>query len=61
MYFTAQGIFIYNGSPIIRPLLGYGKPGFIRGVLSCEGYMTHSYREFGIWYCGLIRGVGGLW
>ena len=57
--FQESCIFIYNGPPLIRRLLGYGKPGCIRGVLSCEGYMTHSYR---VWHLVLWPYKrGGLW
>ena len=39
-------IFIYSGPPLIRPPLGNGNSGFIRGVASREGYNRYNYTEF---------------
>ena len=37
---------VYSGPPLIRPLLGNGKPGLIKGVASREGYIRYNYTRF---------------
>ena len=36
----------YGGTPLIRPPLGNGKSGLIRGVASREGYIRYKYTPF---------------
>ena len=35
---------MYSGPRLIRPPLGNGKSGLIRGVASREGYFEYNYR-----------------
>ena len=43
--------------PFIRPPLGNGKSGLIKGVASCEGYIKYKCTGVVPRYHGLIRGV----
>ena len=37
---------VYSGPPLIRPPLGNGNAGLIRGVASREGYIRYDYTRF---------------
>ena len=37
---------LYSGLPLMRPPLGNGKSGLIRGVASREGYIRYNLTQF---------------